>query len=192
MCVESRSVGDRHLRVVARRLAMHERGRPERRLADQRGAEHVRGVRPFDAIAGAELHEQIVRVLHVDVRHLLITFAGLKELRRSAERDALAGRRERKGARHPAVAHEHEVADGQRLERQHAAQRQAAGADLARGGEHAPVLRLERGEVGEQPLLIVVAGDHVPVGGEGPRRRVGARAARRDGGGGRPARRGQR
>ena len=35
-------------------------------------------------------------------------------------------------------------------------------------GEHEPVLRFDRREIGEQPLLIVVADEYVGVGRPGP------------------------
>ena len=108
-------MGQRHLRIVARRFAVHERRRPERRLADEGGAEHIRDRWPFDAVGRAKAHEQIVWVLHVDVRDLLITFAGLKELRRATERDAFAARREGVDPFHAAVAGVDQPPDGQRL-----------------------------------------------------------------------------
>jgi hypothetical protein len=141
----------RHLRVLARRLAMHERRGAERRRSDEVRAEHVGHVPSGETIRGAETHDQIVWVLIVHERRAVITLSSLKQLRRSAGGNALS-------------AHVHEFSDGERFERQHGLKRQPAAAQLPLSSRHEPVLRFPRGRIGEESLLIVVADEDVGIG----------------------------
>jgi len=159
---------DRHLRVVARRLTMHERSWPQCRRPHQIGAEDVRDARALDAIRGPDLHEQIVRMLHVDERHALPALARLEQLRGAAVRDTLTGGRDGVHPAHATVAGVHQMADRDRFERKHAGERQPATAHLVGSGDHEPVLRLDRREIRERPLLVVVAHEHVRVGVPAP------------------------
>ena len=74
---------ERRLRVFARRFAVHERRRPERRGPDQIGFGEKRDGSPADSVPGAQLHHQIVGMLTVDERPALVGLARLEELRRS-------------------------------------------------------------------------------------------------------------
>src|SRR5439155_26408775 len=102
--------------------------------------------------------EEIVWMLQVDERRIQIALAGLKGLRRAAERPPDPEAVERV---HPLGTVEtvrvDETANRPWLERKHSVQRQVAGADAAVARCHDPVLRLPRPEVGEPSLLIVVA-----------------------------------
>jgi hypothetical protein len=104
-------------------------------------------------------------MLIVDERFALVTLAGLKQLRRAAGRNV-------------AAAGVDELADGERFEREHPLNRQCSRAQRPHAGDHEPVLRLPRGEVGEQPLLVVEPDEDVgvaepgPVGGRGAARRM--------------------
>jgi hypothetical protein len=96
---------------------VHERHRPERRLADGRAEERDPPARADrQAVSRRELAEEIVRVLAVDVLELVVRLAHLEELRVAARRD-----------RH-------------RLERDHPADEELALGELARSRSHQPVL----------------------------------------------------
>ena len=86
---------------------MHERRRPERRIVDQAAAQQQRRPSERPLVGGRQPHEEVVRVLIVDERRALERLAGLKHLGRT------------------------EVAQRERLERQHAVQRQRARRRLA-------------------------------------------------------------
>ena len=135
----------RRLGVVTPRLAVHECRRTEGGLAHEIGFEDVTDATVNDPVARAQSHEQVVRVLIVDERPPLKVLACLKYLRRA------------------------ERVHGERFERHHAVQGQLATANPPLSGEHEPVLRFPDREVGEFPVLIVVAEDHVRVASPRPR-----------------------
>ena len=110
---------------------MHESRRPKRRLVDQPAAQHQCRAIERPLVRGRETHEQIVRMLIVDERGAGKRLAGLKDLRRA------------------------EVAQRERLERQHAMQGERPEADLARAHAHQPVLRFDLMEVTELAVLQV-------------------------------------
>ncbi len=138
---------ERGLRVVASRLAMHERRRAQCGWANQVGRHDDRGARTTEPVDRAKLHEQIVRVLAIDERPHLVRLAGLEELRR------------------PDAAHR------KRLERDHALEPECSRAERPLAVQHEPVLRLPRRLVPELALLVVVTEKHVRVGRPGPRSR---------------------
>ena len=70
-------VRDRRQRLIARRSAVHERRRPQRRLADRPAIEVERLVALQPVVdLGGQLHEQVVRVLPVDQRLAVRDLAG--------------------------------------------------------------------------------------------------------------------
>ncbi len=144
-------VRERRLRIVTRRGAVHERRRPERRRADEIRADEIAAAIATAPIRRANSHEEIVRMLVVDDRHPFEALAGLKELRRAGRRDVQA-------------AGVDELADGERLERQHAVNRQPPAAHLPLARAHEPVLGLPRREIGEQPFLVVETDEYIGVG----------------------------
>ena len=140
---------ERHLRVVAAGGAVHERRRSEGRRADQIGADDERRARPDEAVGGAQVHQQIVRVLVVDERDLVVAFAGLKQLRRTLRVDGEGLDRD----------HRHH---GEAIRRPHGAVDR----------QHAPVLRLPGRHVDEAAILAIEPEEDVAVPRPAPRRRI--------------------
>ena len=133
-----------NLWIVAGGLAVHERGRSERRSTDQVSADKRSASGAGDLVSGANLHQQVVRMLIVDEGGLPVALAGLEQLRRT-----LAANRER-------------------LQREHRLEPHLSAPERMIGAAHDPVLRLPAREVGELPILVVVAHKHVGIPGPCP------------------------
>ena len=74
-------MGERGGRFLGRRGAMHERHRPERRLADRRARDRQRvAARERHAPDGGGLHQEVVRMLTVDDGDVVERLAGLEDL----------------------------------------------------------------------------------------------------------------
>ena len=98
--------------------------------------------------------DQVVLMLKIDVGRAVERFAGLKRLRRPA------------------------IANGERLERHHAFQREDARTNLPARRPHQPVLRFDLVEIGELAMLVVQR-EHGPIDHPFPRTTVvGGRVSR--------------
>ena len=126
---------------------MHEGDRAQRRFADRSAGDRDRGcIRKRYPPGRGQLHEQIVRMLPIDQRPPVERFAHLKDL-------AIPG-----------------FAGGQRIEAQHAGERQPPAAGATRGHPHPPVRRLEL-VAAARPSLVVEEAEYRAVPHQHPRRR---------------------